>query len=374
MAIEVERIELREIHLPLKEPFRISSGTVDTKRVLLVRLEQEGVAGWAECAALDRPNYIPDTVDTCWTALTEWLGPRVLTASFQEPAEVSPELDRDIRGHRMAKAALETGCWELSARLRQVSLSRLLGGERDRVATGISLGIEESPEALGERVASVVRSGYRRVKVKIKPGRDYAYLAAARAAAGPVPVMADANSAYTLADTEALRRLDELELLMIEQPLAWDDLPGHARLQRELDTPVCLDECVSTPRHAETMIELDAGRIINIKPGRVGGFTPALRIHDICESRGIPVWCGGMLESGVGRAHNVALASLPNFTMAGDLSPSSRYWDRDVVDPAWEMNEPGYLDVPADRTGMGVEVDLDRVEDLTVRSVELRRS
>lgn len=372
--LEVERIQFLEIHLPLKEPFRISSGVMDTKRALLVRLEQDGVAAWSECAALARPNYIPDTVDTSWTALTEWLAPRILASRFRGPEAVSAELDRDIRGHRMAKAALEMGCWELSAQLERVALSRLLGGTRTRVETGISLGIEESAEALAERVRSVVRSGYKRVKVKIKPGRDYDYLSAAREAAGDIPVMADANSAYTLDDTAELRRLDDLDLMMIEQPLAWDDLPGHALLQREIRTPVCLDECVSTPRHAETMLQLDAGRIINIKPGRVGGFTPARRIHDLCQRAGLPVWCGGMLESGIGRAHNVALASLPNFIMPGDLSPSSRYWHRDVVTPAWEMNEPGYLAVPTESVGMGVEVDMDRIEDLTVRSFELSRS
>ncbi|HSH45821.1 MAG TPA: o-succinylbenzoate synthase [Longimicrobiales bacterium] len=371
MRLEVERIELREVRLPLKEPFRISSGVMDTKRALLVRLEQDGVSAWSECAALSEPNYIPDTVDTSWLALTEWLVPRFLQSSLS-PEEVSAELDRNLRGHRMAKAALEMGGWDLSARLQGVSLSRLLGGDRDRVATGISLGIQADPGALAERVSAAVADGYRRIKVKIKPGRDYDYLAAARDAAGDVPVMADANSAYTLDDTESLRRLDALDLLMIEQPLAWDDLPGHAHLQQELETPICLDECVATPRHAETMIELDAGRIINIKPGRVGGFTPSREIHDLCQRNGLAVWCGGMLETGIGRGHNVALASLPNFTMAGDLSPSSRYWERDIVRPGWEMTEPGYLDVPSG-PGFGVEVDTDYIDDLTDRAITLRR-
>lgn len=372
--LRIERMVLREIRLPLKEPFRISSGMVETRRAILVQLEQDGVTGWAECAAFDRPNYIPDTIDTCWTAIGEWLSGRLLGARFGRVEDVSDELDRDIRGHRMAKAALEMGCWELTAQLQGVALSTLLGGTRTRVATGISLGIQPSPEALAERVRSAARDGYLRIKVKIKPGNDFEFLCAARDAADGTALMADANSAYTLGDLPTLRRIDDLDLMMIEQPLAWDDLQGHAELQRALRTALCLDECVGTPRHAEAMVVLDAGRIINIKPGRVGGFRHAREIHDLCQNRDVPVWCGGMLETGIGRAHNVALASLPNFTMPGDLSPSSRYWHRDIVSPAWEMREPGYLTVPVDRPGMGVDVDTDYIDDLTVRSIVLSRN
>jgi len=372
--LQIERIVLREIRLPLKEPFRISSGAFDQKQILLLQFEQDGTEAWSECAALHLPIYIPDTVDTCWTAISEWLVPRILGTRFRELESVSTELDRNIRGHRMAKAALEMACWEMAARMEGVALARLLGGTRSQVATGISLGIQESLQALAEKVRAAAGAGYGRVKVKIKPGKDYQYLAAAREAAGETPVMADANSAYEMGDLPQLRRLDDLGLLMIEQPLAWDDLEGHAKLQRELRTPLCLDESVATPRHAETMIRLDAGRIINIKPGRVGGFRFSVEIHDICSDRDVPVWCGGMLESGIGRAHNVALASLPNFKMAGDLSPSSRYWEKDIITQAWEMTDPGFLDVPLDRPGNGVEVDLDWVDDVTVRTAEFSRS
>jgi o-succinylbenzoate synthase len=372
--LRIDRIVLREIRLPLKEPFRISSGVFDAKHVLLVELEQDGIRGWAECAALDLPIYIPDTVETSWLAIAEWLASRILQSRFRDPQEVSKALDANVRGHRMAKAALEMGCWEVAARLKGMSLARILGGTRRRVATGISLGIQESITALASTVHRVKADGYRRIKVKIKPGKDYEYLAAAKEAAGDVPVMADANSAYRISDLPQLKRLDSLGLLMIEQPLDWDDLAGHAALQREMETPICLDECVATPAHAESMITLDAGRIVNIKPGRVGGFSHSIAIHDICAKHDVPVWCGGMLESGVGRAHNVALASLPNFSMAGDLSPSSRYWARDIVRPAWEMETPGYLDVPMDKVGSGVDVDIDFVEDLTVRRAEFTRN
>ena len=366
--LQIDRVTLREIALPLVEPFQISSGTVRDRRILIVELlSDQGVPGWGESVAMELPNYGPETVDTAWLALREWVAPRVLGRSFAGPEEIQPWLDIDFRGHHMAKAAVEMAAWELAARERGIPLARLLGGVRDAVPVGISLGIQASPEALVEKAREAREEGYRKIKMKIKPGRDRAYLEAVRAALGDdAPLMADANNAYTLADRELFRAMDGLGLVMIEQPLAWDDLLRHAELQREIATPICLDESITSVERAEDAIALGSGKIVNIKPGRVGGFRQAIAIHDVCAAHGWPVWCGGMLESGIGRAHNVALASLPNFTIPGDISPSHRYWERDVVDPEWTM-ENGTMRVPLDRPGLGVEVDRERLERLTVR-------
>jgi O-succinylbenzoate synthase len=369
----IERITLREIHLALKEPFRISSGVQSHRRVLLVQIEADGCEGWGECVAGELPHYGPETTDTAWLAISEWLAPRLLGQRFAEPDEVWPVLDRNIRGHNMAKAALEMAAWELAARAARVSLAERLGGTRERIAVGISLGIEESPAALVAKAAAASERGYRKIKLKIMPGADVEFVRAVRQALGPeAHLMVDANNAYRLEDAATLAGLDELDLLMIEQPLAWDDLLRHAELQRRLRTAICLDESITGPERAADMIALGAGRIVNIKPGRVGGFRQSLAIHDLCARHGIPVWCGGMLESGIGRGHNVALASLPNFTLPGDLSPSERYWQRDVVEPEWTMDREGTIEVPRGRPGIGVSVDRQRLEALTVRREELR--
>ena len=372
--IHIESITLREITLALKEPFQISSGTQSHRRIVLVELRSaDGVTGWGECAAGEAPHYSPETADTVWLAIREWVAPRVLGRSFGGPEEIHPVLEKNFRGHNMAKAAIEMAAWELAARTEGVSLSRKLGGTRDRIRVGISLGIQASPEALVGKARAALERGYRKVKIKIKPGADVDYVRAVRQALGPeAPLMADANNAYTLADVDRLAALDDLGLMMIEQPLAWDDLLRHAELQRRMKTPICLDESITSLDRAEDMIALRSGRIVNIKPGRVGGFVQSRAIHDLCAAHGIPVWCGGMLESGVGRAHNVALASLPNFTLPGDTSPSERYWEKDVVTPEWTMDREGWMSVPVDRPGMGVEVDLNRVDDLTVRRADLR--
>jgi o-succinylbenzoate synthase len=375
VTLRLERLTLREIQLPLREPFRISSGTQTTRRILLLELEDAGGAiAWSECVAPEQPNYTAETIDTAWLAIRDWVAPRVLGRSFAEPSEVFPALQRDFRGHLMAKAAVEMGLWALDAERLGVSLAHRLGGTRAGVEVGISLGIQSSPGALVERAGRAVVAGYRKIKIKIEPGADVAYLRAVREALGPAaPLMADANNAYTLADTELLRELDEFGLMMIEQPLAWDDLTRHAQLQRRLSTPLCLDESITSLERAEDMVELGSGRIINIKPGRVGGFGPSLAIHDFSAANGVPVWCGGMLESGVGRAYNVALASLPNFLKPGDISPSARYWAEDVVSPEWVMSDDGLMAVPLDRTGIGVTVDQERIARLSVREERLRR-
>jgi o-succinylbenzoate synthase len=372
--LRIESISLREVALALKEPFQISSGTQSRRRIFLLELTSaDGATAWSECVAGEHPNYSSETIDTCWLAIREWAAPRVLGRDFAGPEEIHAALDRDFRGHHMAKGAVEMGAWELAARTEGISLSKKLGGARDRIRVGISLGIQPSPEVLVEKARAALERGYRKVKIKIKPGADVEYVRAVREALGPqAPLMADANNAYTLADTASLEALDDLGLMMIEQPLAWDDLLRHVHLQNILETSICLDESITSVDRAEDMIRLGAGRIVNIKPGRVGGFQQSKAIHDLCADHGIPVWCGGMLESGVGRGYNVALASLPNFTLPGDVSPSERYWEKDIVTPEWTMDGEGWIGVPLDRPGIGVEVDRDRVEDLTVRREELR--
>jgi o-succinylbenzoate synthase len=366
---QLAAIRLREILLPLKSPFRISSGTVTDRRILLLELEDvEGVSGWSECVAAEKPNYSPETVDTCWFTITRWFAPAMIGRPFQEPSQVHGMLEGVARGHPMAKAAVEMGTWELTARLRKKPLARLLGGTRERVDVGISLGIEETPDALVERALAARDEGYRKIKLKIAPGSDVEFVAAVREALGPeAPLMVDANAAYGPGDASHLARLDEFGLIMIEQPLDRTDLVRHARLQERLRTPICLDESIDCVDRAEDMLTLGSGRIINIKPGRVGGFTASLAIHDLARDAGVPVWCGGMLESGIGRAHNVALASLENFRFPGDLSPSARYWAQDIVNPEWTMAADGTAGVPWDRPGLGVDLDMDRIDGLTTR-------
>ena len=375
MSLQIDSITLREIQLPLVEPFRISSGVTTTRRILLLELvDADGVSTWSECVAGDFPNYSPESIDTATLAIREWLARRVLGQRFETPQEVAAALAEDLRGHEMAQAAIEMGAWALAATKAGRSLSSLLGGTRKRIGTGISIGIQSSPEELADKAGKALGEGYRKIKLKIKPGQDLDYLHAVRERLGPeAPLMADANNAYTLDDADHLVQLDDLDLVMVEQPLAWDDVARHAELQRRMRTPICLDESITNIARAEDMIRLRSGRIVNIKPGRVAGFTASKAIHDLCEANDIPVWCGGMLESGIGRAYNVALASLPNFTIPGDVSPSSRYWARDVVSPEWTMDGDGWVDVP-EGPGLGVEVDRERIEALTVERETLRVS
>lgn len=370
--IRIQEITLHEIRLPLKEPFRISSGLCTERRIMLLNVrDADGVDVWSECVAGEEPNYASETIDTAWLVIAEYVAPRVFAAAFEQPAHVHPALELNFRGHNMAKAAVEMASWALVAARDGIPLARLLGGTRTEIPTGISIGIQESPQALVERVGRALADGYRKIKVKIGPGHDLEFLRAVRAAYPDAPLMADANNAYTLKDSAHLKQLDPLHLVMIEQPLAYDDIVRHAELQHMLTTPICLDESITSVDRAEDMITLKSGRIINIKPGRVGGLQQARAIHDLCAKHGIPVWCGGMLESGVGRAYNVALASLPNFSIPGDLSPSSRYWERDVVAPEWTMSADGIMQVPLDKPGIGVAVDVDRIDNLTIRKQTL---
>jgi O-succinylbenzoate synthase len=349
--VQIKTIVLREIQLQLKEAFQISSGVTSTRRICLLELSSsDGVTEWSECVAGEEPNYSPETIDTAWLAIRQWVAPRILGRELTGPEEVVPILEKDFRGHNMAKAAVEMGVWAVAARTAGVSLSKLLGGVREKIDVGISIGIQSSPEVLAGKVKESLGRGYRKVKMKIEPGKDLDFVRYVRSVVGAdAHLMVDANNAYGEEDFGTLLGLDEFGLMMIEQPLAVDDLVRHARLQKQ------------------DMIDLGSGRIVNIKPGRVGGFAPSRSIHDRCSEHGIPVWCGGMLESGVGRAHNVALASLPNFTLPGDISPSRRYWVKDIVSPEWTMDGEGRIRVPADRPGIGVEVDVPMVESLTVR-------
>jgi O-succinylbenzoate synthase len=369
----VDRIVLREIRLELKEPFRISSGEVRERRILLLELhDTSGASVWSECVAGETPNYSSETIDTAWIAIANWVAPRVLGANIDHPGDAHDLLARDVRGHNMAKAAVEMGLWALAATMAGEPLARFIGGTRTEIATGISLGIQASPAALIEKARAALAAGYRKVKIKIEPGHDVEWIAAVRGALGPdAHLMADANNAYTLDDIDRLVALDDFGLMMIEQPLAHDDVVRHAELQRRLRTPICLDESITGLDKAQDMVTLGSGRIVNIKAGRVGGYTPSIAIHDFCQEKGVPVWCGGMLESGVGRAYNVAIASLPNFTLPGDVSPSARYWARDIASPEWTMDR-GMVRVPLDRPGIGVDVDAERIAALTVRTEQLR--
>lgn len=369
--IELTRVRLREIRLPLREPFRISSGVAHERRICLLELEDaDGVTAWSECVAGSRPNYTSETIDIAWCSLVEWLIPRVLGQSFDDPERAFPALHRDLRGHYMAKAALEMGIWNLEARRQGVPLAELIGGDRKKVPTGISLGIESEIDVLVRKAREAVRDGYRKIKLKIEPGADLEVVAAVREALAPDTELAvDGNAAYSSEDLSHLARLDDRSLLMIEQPLGAGDLVRHAALQEKIRTPICLDETVTGPDRAQDMITLDSGRIVNIKPGRVGGYARSIAIHDLCARQDVPVWCGGMLETGIGRAYNVALASLPNFQLPGDLSPSRRYWEEDVVSPEWTMDGDGMVEVPRTDPGLGVTVDRDRIENLTVRTV-----
>jgi O-succinylbenzoate synthase len=365
VGMRLEQIILREIHMPLLAPFETSFGSTSDRRILLVQVLGEGASGWGEVTAPEHPFYNEESTATAWYILRDIAIPRLLASPPAAAAEAASRW-APIRGHRMATAGLEAALWDWEARLQRRPLHQLIGGTLSRIACGVSIGIQPSIEQLLDKIAAEVAAGYQRIKIKIKPGWDLAVLDKVRERFPQLPLMADANSAYTLADLAHLRHLDRFSLMMLEQPLAHDDLLDHARLQQSLQTPICLDESIRTLRHAEQAIDLAACRIINIKLGRVGGFTHARRIHDCCRAAAIPVWCGGMLESGVGRAHNVALSTLPNFTLPGDVSASRRYWRQDIIQPEISVSPQGAIAVPSE-PGIGYQIDAERVRRLTVR-------
>jgi O-succinylbenzoate synthase len=368
--VKIERLELRLVKLPLVHFFETSFGRIDDKHFILVRVDGEGAAGYGECVAEQDPYYSSETNETAWHIITEFIAPRVLGVEFAHPRELFAAL-KAIRGHNMAKAAVEMAAWDLFAKQRGEPLSRVLGGTHLRIASGVSIGIQASLDDLAAKVERELAAGYQRIKIKIKPGWDLKAVETVRARFGGIPLMVDANAAYTLADADHLARLDRFDLMMIEQPLDYDDIADHAALQRRLKTPICLDESIKTVGIAREAIAAGACRIINIKPGRVGGFAESIRLHDLCASHGIPVWHGGMLESGIGRAANVHLSTLPNFSLPGDIAASKRYFDPDLIDPPIEVAADGTVAVPVS-PGIGVTIRNDRVEASTLRKLEVR--
>jgi O-succinylbenzoate synthase len=367
--MRVREITLQEVRMSLVTPFETSVDRTAVRRIVLVQADVDGVIGWGECVAGETPFYSPETADTAWLILRDFLWPMLKGEDFASAGEVWSLLGQ-VRGHNMAKASLEAAVWDAEAKQKRLPLSELIGGVREEIACGVSIGIKESLDELAAAVEKEFAAGYQRIKIKIKPGKDLEPVRRLRQDFPRIKLMVDANSAYTLKDWPLLKQLEGFYLMMIEQPLGWDDLYSHIELQRKLETPICLDECIHTEEQARAAIELGACKIINIKLGRVGGHTVARRIHDLCEQHGVPVWCGGMLESGIGRAHNIALSTLPNFTLPGDVAASKRYWEEDIILPEVTVSPQGTIRVPTG-PGIGFEPHLDRIDKLTVRKERL---
>ncbi len=364
--MKIDRVILRQISMPLVHFFETSFGRTTSRHMVLVEVQGEGVSGWGEVTAGENPFYNEEWTDSAWMIVRDYVAPRVVGRAIGGPEDVAP-LSAHIRGHNMARGGVEAAVWDLAARLDGVPLwKKIGGGARREIPCGVSLGIHDTVDALLARIERELADGYQRIKLKIKPGWDVDVVRSVRERFPSIRLSVDANSAYTLADADHLRRLDEFYLMMIEQPLSHDEIFDHAKLQAQLATPICLDECIRTAHHAQQAIELRACGIINIKLGRVGGFREAKRVHDAAQSAGIPVWCGGMLEAGIGRAHNIALSTLPNFTLPGDVSASKRYWARDIIQPAVEVSPQGTIAM-RDEPGFGYALDLDFIRSITVR-------
>ncbi len=368
--MRIDAIILRELHMPLVHPFETSFGVTRNRRILLVEVQSEGLTGWGECTAGEHPFFSEESTDTAWRVMAQELGP-MLAAEPPEHGGDCPRVFRQVRGNRMAKAALENAIWDLEAQREGMSLSHLIGGIRETILCGVSLGIQASIPELLATVERELAAGYQRIKLKCKPGWDMEVFERVRDRWPGIMLSCDANSAYRLRDADHIAQFDAFELLMIEQPLWHDDFYFHAILQRRLETPICLDESIRNRRDALAAIEMESCKIINIKLGRVGGFSEAIAVHNAAQERGIPVWCGGMLESGVGRAHNIALSTLENFSLPGDVSASARYWAADIVEPEITVSPEGEIVVP-DTPGRGYEVRTDLVERLTVRKETIR--
>jgi len=371
LTLLIQSIELREIRLPLVHFFETSFGRTTERRILLARVtDADGAEGWGECTAGEGPFYSDEWTDSAWSTLTEFLGPMVLGQKIAKAAQTF-SLMKLVRGHRMAKATLETACWDLEAKRAGVPLWKHLGGTRPQIACGVSIGIQDTPDMVLEKIHKEVNAGYQRIKIKIKPGWDLNIVERVRKEFPDIRLMGDANSAYKLSDVALFQQLDRFNLMMLEQPLAYDDIFDHASLQRQIQTPVCLDESIRSADDAEHAIELESCRIINIKLGRVGGHTEAKRVEQIARDNQIPVWCGGMLESGVGRAHNIAMSTLAGFTLPGDVSASERYWEEDIIDPPVTVSARGTI-TPPDSPGIGYAVNLPRIDALTVRKETIK--
>lgn len=369
--MRIDGIVLREIQIPLVRPFETSFGVTRNRRILLAEVRSEGLIGWGECTAGERPYFSGESTDTAWQILLNELGPMLASVDQIEHGGDCPKIFGKVRGNRMAKATLENAIWDLEAQREGISLSRLLGGVRDKIACGVSLGIQKSIPELIDVIERELASGYHRIKLKCKPGWDVEVFAKVRDRWPGIMLSCDANSAYRLHDADHIVTFDQFDLLMIEQPLWHDDFYYHSMLQKRLNTPICLDESVHNRRDALAAIEMESCRIINIKLGRVGGFSEAIAVHNAALERGIPVWCGGMLESGIGRSHNIALSSLENFSLPGDVSASARYWAEDIIEPDVAVSSKGEISIP-DIPGRGYEVRMDLIERLTVRKETIR--
>lgn len=368
--MKIARVEIRELTMPLVSFFETSFGRTTDRRIVLVRADAGDYSGWGEVTCGETPFYSYETPETAWHILRDFLIPWALKGEWASPS-VLAEVFRPIRGHNMAKAALENALWDIQSQMDNLPLARLLGGTRAAIDCGVSIGIKNSIEDLLETIERELAAGYQRIKLKIKPGWDIEVLSRVRGRFPEIKLSVDANSAYSLSDASHLKRMDDFRLMMIEQPLGWDDILDHARLQSQIQTPLCLDESIHSAEDARKALEAAACRIINIKLGRVGGFTAALKVHDVCRARGVPVWCGGMLESGIGRAHNIALSSLPGFTLPGDVSASRRYWREDIIQPEVTVSRQGTIPVP-EAPGLGFAPDLRRIEQVTVRKESFR--
>jgi O-succinylbenzoate synthase len=368
--MKIDSIILREIRMPLVSPFQTSFGTTTERRIMLVEIRAEGLIGWGECVAGEHPYFSEETIDTAWLIAMQELAPALASAD-PEHAGKCPGIFRQVRGHRMAKAALENALWDLEAQMRGVPLAQLLGGTREVIPCGVSIGIQPTMEKQLAAVEKELAAGYQRIKLKCKPGWDVDMLEAVRNRWPEILLSCDANSAYRLNDLDHLATFDSFDLLMIEQPLWYDDFYYHSMLQKRIRTAICLDESIRNRRDALAAIDMESCRIINIKNGRVGGFSEAIAVHNAAQEKGIPVWCGGMLESGIGRAHNIALSSLENFKLPGDVSASKRYWKEDIIEPEVEVSPKGEIRVP-DSPGRGFAVKTALVEKLTVRKEEVR--
>jgi O-succinylbenzoate synthase len=363
----ISSIELREIRLPLIHFFETSFGRTTERRIVLARvIDRDGAEGWGECTAGEGPFYSEEWTETAWATLKDFLAPMVIGQEIPDASGVNG-LMKKVRGHRMAKAAIETACWDLEAKRAGMPLWQHLGGVHPEISCGVSIGIQDSPAILLEKIEKELADGYQRIKIKIKPGWDLDVVRRVRERFPEIRLMGDANSAYTLADGPLFKALDEFNLMMIEQPLRHDDMFDHAELQKGIKTPVCLDESIKTPEDARHAIDLVACRVINVKLGRVGGHAQAKRVENIAREGRIPVWCGGMLESGIGRAHNIAMATLAGFTLPGDVSASARYWEEDIIEPPVTVSSLGTIAAP-DKPGIGFEVNRARIDRLTVRS------
>jgi O-succinylbenzoate synthase len=368
--MKIDAIILRELHVPLVRPFETSFGVTSNRRILLAEVQSEGLTGWGECTAGERPFFSAESTDTAWQVLLNELGP-MLAASTPEHGGDCPRIFKLVRGNRMAKATLENAVWDLEAQREAVSLSRLLGGVRDIIPCGVSLGIQSSIAELMTIIERELAAGYQRIKLKCKPGWDVEVFEKVRTRWPAITLSCDANSAYRMKDLDHLVEFDAFDLLMVEQPLWYDDFYYHSLLQKRLKTPVCLDESIHNRRDALAAIEMESCKIINIKLGRVGGFSEAIAVHNAAQERGVPVWCGGMLEAGIGRSHNIALSSLENFSLPGDVSASRRYWREDIVEPEISVSSAGEITIP-DTPGRGYQVRADLIERLTVRKEQIR--